>query len=110
MNFKTKTGNFNTFEQLVRSYGSIPKKQSTLLIGIDGCGGSGKSTLAQKIKEACSNVTVVHMDDFYLPSLQLINTHPGKKPTGADYDWKRVLNQVLEPISRDEEGHYQRFH
>jgi uridine kinase len=102
-------GAFNTFEQLVESIDTISKKQSTLLIGIDGCGGSGKSTLAQKIKEACSNVTVVHMDDFYLPSAQIINTHPTKKPVGADFDWERVLNQVLEPISADEEGRYQRY-
>ncbi|SFA40653.1 Uridine kinase [Parageobacillus thermantarcticus] len=109
MNFITKKGKFKTFEQLVRSIDKIPRKQSTLLIGIDGCGGSGKSTLADKLKEECSNVTIVHMDDFYLPSAQIINTHPTKKPVGADFDWKRVLNQVLEPISQDKEGYYQRY-
>lgn len=102
-------GKFNTIEQLVGSIDTISKKQSTLLIGIDGCGGSGKSTFAQKLKEECSNVTVIHMDDFYLPSAQIINTHPTKKPVGADFDWERVLNQVLEPINADEESRYQRY-
>jgi uridine kinase len=102
-------GEFNTFDQLVESIDTFSKKQSTLLIGIDGCGASGKSTFARKLKEECSNVTVVHMDDFYLPSDQIIKIHPTKKTVGADFDWKRVLNQVLEPISADEEGRYQRY-
>ncbi|NWQ43248.1 AAA family ATPase [Bacillus sp. EB106-08-02-XG196] len=109
VSFKIKKGEFNNFVQLVRSINSIPKKQSTLLIGIDGCGGSGKSTFANRLKNECSNVTVVHMDDFYLPSSQLIKTHPAKKNIGADIDWKRVLNQVLEPISQNKEGCYQRY-
>lgn len=49
------------------------------------------------------------MDDFYLPSSQIIKTHPENKPVGADFDWKRVLNQVLEAISQNKEGHYQRY-
>lgn len=106
---KNKNGEFVNFQQLVRSIDSIPKKQATLLIGIDGCGGSGKSTLANKMRTECSNVSVVHMDDFYLPSSQIVKVSPEKKPIGADYDWKRVLNQVLEPISQNKEGFYQRY-
>ncbi|MGG0655328.1 uridine kinase family protein [Rummeliibacillus pycnus] len=94
---------------MISSIDLIPKKQSTLLIGVDGCGGAGKSTLANKLKDKCSNVTVVHMDDFYLPSSQIIKLSPEKKPIGADFDWKRVLNQVLKPISQNQEGQYQRY-
>lgn len=84
-----------------------PKKQSTMIIGIDGCGGSGKSTLAAKLQEENSKVTVVHMDDFYLPT----SLQPGKqsKSIGADLDWKRVFSQVLDPISQNLEGNYQRY-
>lgn len=71
MNFKIIKGQFSSFKQLVDGINEISKKQSTLLIGIDGCGGSGKSTFADKIKEECSNVTIVHKDDFYLPSSQI---------------------------------------
>jgi uridine kinase len=109
MNFIVKKGKFNTLEQLVESIDKIPRKQSTLLIGIDGCGGSGKSTLANKLKEECSNVTIVHKDDFYRLSSEIIKAPPTEKPIGADFDWKRVLNQVLEPISQDKEGYYQRY-
>lgn len=80
-----------------------------MLIGIDGCEGSRKSTFANKLKDECSNVTVVHMDDFYLPSSQLIKTHPEKKLISADFDWRRVLDQVLKPISQNKKGHYQRY-
>lgn len=99
----------NSFEQLLESIQETPRKQSTLLIGIDGCGGSGKSTVAAKIKEKLPNVTVVHMDDFYLPSGQLLDIPSKEKPVGADVDWKRVLSQVIEPISQNKEGHYQRY-
>lgn len=92
--------------QAIKKY---PRKKSTFLIGVDGCGGSGKSTFTQKIKEMYSNVTIVHMDDFYLPSSQILNSHPTKKPIGADFDWKRVLNQVLKPICDEKEGYYQRY-
>ncbi|MEK4426453.1 uridine kinase family protein [Solibacillus sp. FSL K6-1523] len=109
MNSKIIKGQFNSLKQLVDSINESSKKKSTLLIGIDGCGGSGKSTFADKIKEECSNVTIVHKDDFYLPSSEIINTHPTKKPIGADFDWKRLLTQVLEPLSQEKEGHYQRY-
>ncbi len=105
----TKKGEIYNFEEFVSSINSIPRKQSTLLIGIDGCGGSGKSTFANEIKEECTNVTVVHMDDFYLPSSQIIEAGPKQKPIGSDFDWKRVLNQVLEPISQNQEGYYQSY-
>ncbi|EKN69805.1 putative uridine kinase [Neobacillus bataviensis LMG 21833] len=109
MDFPIQRGNFHSIEQFIKSFDQIPRKQKTLLIGIDGCGGSGKSTLANFLKEHCSDVTVVHMDDFYFPSDQIIETTPTQKPIGADVDWKRVVKQVLEPIRRNKEGHYQRY-
>ncbi|EJV65142.1 MULTISPECIES: uridine kinase family protein [Bacillus] len=84
-------------------------EQSLLIIGIDGCGGAGKSTLANKIKSKFSTVTIVHMDDFYLPSSQIINEHPMNKSIGADFDWKRLLQEVLDPISNGIEGCYKRY-
>ena len=95
--------------ELVKQLNSVSRKQSTLLIGIDGCGGSGKSTLASRLKGNLTQATVVHMDDFYLPSSQILKFPPIDKPIGADYDWRRVLKQVLEPIAQDREGYYQRY-
>ncbi|MGE7863550.1 uridine kinase family protein [Bacillus mobilis] len=84
-------------------------EQSLLIIGVDGCGGAGKSTLANKIKNKFSTVTIVHMDDFYLPSAQIVNEHPMNKSVGADFDWKRLLEDVLDPISNGIEGCYKRY-
>ncbi|KKK39241.1 uridine kinase [Mesobacillus campisalis] len=88
---------------------SVADTPNTYLIGIDGFGGSGKSTLADKITEHCANVTIVHMDDFYLPSSEIIQAHPTKKPVGADFDWQRLLKQVIEPLNQEKGGHYQRY-
>lgn len=84
-------------------------EQLLLIIGIDGCGGAGKSTLANKIKSKFSTVAIVHMDDFYLPSSQIVNEHPTNKSIGADFDWKRLLQEVLDPISNGIEGCYKRY-
>ncbi len=100
---------FDCLTQLLSSLDKASRKRSTLLVAIDGCGGSGKSTLANEIQQAHDNVTVVHMDNFFLSSDQLVDAPPKQKPVGADFDWKRLLNQVLEPVSRDKEGRYQRY-
>lgn len=109
MKFEIKKGDITTFDQLVTSIDKVSRKQSTLVIGIDGCGGSGKSTLANELKQKLSKVTVVHMDDFYLPSNQIIDCEPTKKSVGADVDWMRIRKQVLDPISKNKEGCYQRY-
>jgi uridine kinase len=101
--------NETALEQLVDTLNRVPRKQSTLMIGIDGCGGAGKSTFANKLKGKLTNATVMHMDDFYFTSAAIIQDHPLNKPIGADCDWKRVNQQVLLPISQEREGLYQRY-
>lgn len=49
------------------------------------------------------------MDDFYLPSAKIVNEHPTNKSIGADFDWKRLLQEVLDPISNGIEGCYKRY-
>ena len=68
MNFKYIRGTFESFEQLLITMENLQRKQSTLLIGVDGCGGSGKSTFAKEIAKLSSKITIIHMDDFYLSS------------------------------------------
>lgn len=109
MNYKVKKGEFRTLEEMVKALDHLPRKHSTLLIGIDGCGGAGKSTLAKLVKEAYSNVTIVHIDDFYFPKDQIIQSHPTQKPIGADLDWQRVFAQVIEPLTKEQSGYYQRY-
>jgi uridine kinase len=93
-------------EKLIDKFNVIPRKQKTLIIGIDGGGASGKSTLAQKLQMLTEDVTVVHMDDFYKTSAErdLID-HTNE--IGANWDWRRLEIQVLSLLKNDMPCHYQ---
>lgn len=108
MNFPTILGE-NTITNLIADIQKDSTKQTSYLIAIDGRGGSGKSTLATYIQTRCQNVTIVHMDDFYLPSKQRTQLAPGENSIGADYDWPRVMDQVLQPLTAGREAVYQRY-
>ncbi|MBN3526416.1 AAA family ATPase [Paenibacillus apiarius] len=87
-------------------------KKKSMLIGIDGCGGAGKSTLASKLKnefDSINIVSIVHMDDFYLPSKQRKEEIKDQNLIGRDFDWRRLLEQVLKPIYNGVEAYYQRY-
>lgn len=83
-------------KELLETLNNLPRKQSTLLIGIDGLGGAGKSTVAKFIKENIPSTTIVEMDDFYVPEL-------------TRDDWDRVYAQVIKPLRNDSVVSYQRF-
>lgn len=84
-------------------------RSRTKLVGIDGCGGAGKSSLARGVAEHLEDASVVEVDDFWLPR----DRRPGRaivvaKP-GSDYDWERLRDQVIRPLTEDEAGRYQRY-
>ncbi|HEU5139499.1 MAG TPA: uridine kinase [Bacillales bacterium] len=83
------------------------RKQETIIVGIDGFGGAGKRTLAREMETLCSDVTVVEMDDFFLPSVEREKNR--KQNEIGDVDWRRVKDQVLMPLSQDQDGRYQRY-
>lgn len=75
---------------------SPPPRMATRIVAIDGGGGAGKSTLAALLGEALGHVPVVHTDDF------------------ASWDnplewWPRLIEQVLEPLSKGLAPRYQRY-
>lgn len=88
----------------------VPPRQRTLLVGIDGRGGSGKSTLARQLERSASDLTVVEFDDFYL-RLQERKGRASRSDAeiGGNFDWRRLQEQVLAPLSRDEAAAYQRY-
>ena len=75
----------------------------TVLVGIDGRGGSGKSTLARELAALLPEVTVVEFDDFYRPlDERRLMAAQGDDEVGGDFDWRRVRDQVLQPLADDE--------
>lgn len=66
------------------------------LVAVDGPGGAGKTTFAALLASALGGAPVVHTDDF------------------ASWDnpvqwWPRLLEQVIEPLSRAARTRYQRY-
>ena len=84
-----------------------------LLVAVDGLGGAGKSTFADRLLRrlrACgAKAQVAHMDDFYLPASQRPGSGAHETLIGADFDWRRLRDQVLAPLSRGEQAVYQRY-
>ena len=86
------------------------RRRRTLLVAIDGRGGSGKSTFARRLERASEEVTVVEFDDFYLPLTERrAMTGAGNAEIGGNFDWRRLRDQVLTPLSHDEPANYQRY-
>lgn len=79
-----------------------------LLAAVDGPGGSGKSAAAAQAGQAVDAV-MVHVDDFYLPSRQQWSGPGEAKPIGADFDWRRLQQQVLIPLTEGRAAEYQRY-
>jgi uridine kinase len=77
----------------------------TILAGIDGAGASGKSTLASLLAERLG-ATVVHVDDFYLPSA-VRDSRAGE--IGALFDLPRLAEQVVRPAAAGLAVRYQRY-
>ena len=80
----------------------------TTVVGIDGIGGSGKSTFAAALQRIDPTIVIVHTDDFYRG---LNPATPPEDPTevGVQIDWRRLVEQLLVPLNRDDPGRYQRF-
>jgi uridine kinase len=88
----------------------LDRRQRSLLVGIDGRGGSGKSTFARRLETAGGDVTVVEIDDFYrLARERKARTARCDSEVGGDFDWRRLRDQLLLPLSRDEAANYQRY-
>ncbi|MBW9159379.1 uridine kinase family protein [Clostridium tagluense] len=78
-------------------------------IAIDGCGGAGKSTLAEYIGSKYVGAQIIHMDDFYKPSNKRVQCRICDKEVAADYDIKRLNQQVINMIISGKESKYQKY-
>ncbi len=88
----------------------LRSRSGTLLIGIDGRGGSGKSTLAGELAARLTDAAVVEFDDFYRPSRErALRAAHGDTEIGGDFDWRRLRDQLLEPLTTAAPGRYRRY-
>ncbi len=76
---------------------SRPRAAATRVVGIDGPAGAGKTTLAARLAEQLGGAQVLHMDDLY-PGWDGLAEAPA-----------RLLEWVLEPLSRGAAARYRRW-
>ena len=68
----------------------------TRLVAVDGPGGSGKTAFADRLASAAGGAPIVRTDDF------------ASADNPVDW-WPRLLDQVIAPLARGEQGCYQRY-
>ena len=56
-------------DQILRSIELIPQKFFQRLVGIDGLGASGKTTIVDGIKRLHAEISIIRLEDFYLPKM-----------------------------------------
>ena len=81
---------------------------ATRLVLIDGLGAAGKSILAGALAGELG-APVVEGDDFYRPSAERQPFASDPESIGESFDWRRLEEQVLAPLSRGESARYQRY-
>ncbi|WP_148043353.1 uridine kinase family protein [Flexivirga caeni] len=77
-----------------------------VLVGIDGAGATGKSTLAALLAEQIPDAHVVHVDDFYLPTVRHGELEGA---VGALFDLPRLRTEVLQPAREGRAIQYRRY-
>ncbi len=85
-------------------------KTRPFLIAIDGHSAAGKTTLSSQLRDEIPDVSVVHADDFY----RVMDPVERKTLDAAGgyrlyFDWERLRDQVLEPLSTGSVANYQKY-
>ena len=101
------------YRDMARRLTFILPARRVAIVGIDGPAGSGKTTFAVHLHEALrelgTSVESIPMEDFYLPQ----KAKPKEEQSAIDfiryYDWRRLRDQVLIPISAGKEASFRRF-
>lgn len=96
------------YEAVVARIGELKQGRGTRIVGIDGYGGAGKSSLAKRLAEAL-DAEVVSVDNFWRPKATRPERATVVADPGSDYEWERLRDRVIEPLSRDRPARYRRY-
>ena len=94
------------YAPLISLFNQLRQKYNPLIIGIDGHSASGKTTLANFLSKKY-NATVIHMDDFFLPSIY--QTPEQLEKPGGNIDFNRIISEVKNPLQSNEDFFYNVF-
>lgn len=92
----TMSGSILDLAALAERIKKHPAPSGRAVIAIDGPGASGKSTLAGHLSDLLPRSQVVHVDDFYLPSVER-GSRLGE--IGQLFDLPRLARQVVGPVT-----------
>jgi uridine kinase len=89
--------------KLVECIRNNQTERTPYLVGIDGPGGSGKSYMSRRIESELPDVQVVQFDDFYVDTIDKTID----RKIGDHFDWIRLQEEVLVPLTQKREANYQ---
>lgn len=85
---------------------NIYDERGMCIVAIDGNSGAGKSTLAAHIA-AASHASLIHMDDFFLPTE--LRTEERLDTPGGNVDYVRFQKEVINGISSGKSFNYNAY-
>lgn len=85
---------------------SIYEERGMCIVAIDGCSGAGKSTLAAHLA-AASHASLIHTDDFFLPTE--LRTNERLDTPGGNIDYVRFQKEVISGISSGKSFNYKAY-
>ena len=86
-----------------------PAVAGTMLVAMDGPGGAGKSVLATSLAEKDIHISVVSIDDFYVPLNRRVHGRDAVLAPWTNIDVPRLLREVFQPLAAARHGSYRRY-
>ncbi|PKM85133.1 MAG: uridine kinase [Firmicutes bacterium HGW-Firmicutes-11] len=80
--------------------------KEAVVVGIDGRSAAGKSWLAERLAQE-RGAGLIRMDHFFLQTGQ--RTEARLAETGGNFDQERFLFEVIDPLRKGEDLHYQEY-
>jgi uridine kinase len=96
--------------EILRRISIIRIFRNVALVAIDGPSGAGKTALARALADAGDQTMVISGDDFYRPATdEERRSWSPEEGVRKYFDWERLEQEVLGPVSRTGRCRYQRY-